>query len=152
MIFSVDSFAAAFAQAPRPPREAIAPHDCEECEGVRRDFAKYSVAEMPDDVVEHHADSIPLLGPAAFRHYLPRYVRLTCEKPSTNVRDFLLFGLSPDDPSSAFWSGRFDAYTRGECEAVVSYLEHRRTWPEGGLEEEWIAPALAYWRRLLSER
>lgn len=148
MPFTPDAFCEAFADAPRPTRDEIALHQCEECEKVRADFSAYAVADVPDEVVEYHADSIPFLSPLAFRYYLPRYVRLTCENPDTNATDFVLFNLCPDDPSSDFWSGRCDAFTRGECNAIVSYLRHRQTWPDADVNSQWIEPALEFWSRI----
>ena len=152
MSFSLRDFAAAFADAPRPAREEIALHRCGECERVRSDFSGYAVADVPDEVMIYHSDSIPLLSPAAYRYYLPRYVRLTCERPDTNATDFLLFNLCPDDPGSEFWSGRCDAFTRRECEAIVSYLRHRQTWPDADADSEWLEPAIEFWRGLADAR
>jgi len=119
---------------------------------VRTDLARYAVDDVPDEVVEYHADSLPLLSPAAFRYYLPRFVRLTCDNRDTNATDFVLFNLCPDDRASEFWSGRCDAFTRRECEAVVAYLLHRRSWPGADIDAQWIEPAIAFWRELASGR
>lgn len=116
------------------------------------DLAGYSAAGVPDEIAEYHADSMALLTPAAFRYYLPRYVRLTCEHPETVAADFVLFSLCPDGPDRSFLLGRCDAFTRRECEAVVSYLEHRRTWPEADVDAEWMEPALEFWRQLTRAR
>ncbi len=152
MEFSPQAFAEAFAEAPRPSRDQITTHQCCECERLRADLAGYTVDELPDRVVEYHADSIPLLSPAAFRYFLPRYVRLTCEKPDTSATDFVLFNLCPDDRSSEFWSGRCDTFTRLECEAIVCYLSHRQSWPDADVDAQWIQPALEFWRELAASR
>ena len=145
MTFSIPSFIEAFQHAPRPTPEEITPHRCCECDRVRDDFAPYSVDDVPDEVVEYHYDSIPLMSPKAFRYYLPRYVRFTCEHPASNVTDTLLFNLSPDNPTSEFWSGRTDLFTLEERRAIIDYLSYRRTWPGGDVDEKWIRPGLDYW-------
>jgi hypothetical protein len=152
MVFSPESFAEAFSGAPRPAPDMIVSHQCCECERLRDDFAKYTAADMPDEVIDYHSDSITLLTPMAFRYYLPRYVRLTCENAETNAIDFLLFNLCPDNPDSAFWSGRCDGFTRTECEAVISYLEYRRTWPDAEFDLELIEPGVAFWKGLARAR
>lgn len=145
MEFSISSFFQAFSLAPRPTAAEITPHRCWECDQVRDDFAPYSVGEIPDSVLDYHGDSIPLLSPKAFRYYLPAYVKFTCEHPDANAADGLLFTLSSDNPSSDFWTGRYDAFSSEEKKAIIKYLKFRRTWPEGPIDEEWIQPGLKFW-------
>jgi hypothetical protein len=145
MEFSISSFFQAFKQAPRPTVHELTPHRCEECDKVRDDFAPYSVEEVPDEVLNYHGDSIPLLSPKAFRYYLPAYVKFTCENQDSIAADGLLFNLSPNDPSSEFWAGRTDDFTPEEKEAIIDYLKYRRTWLGGNVDDEWILPALRYW-------
>ena len=93
MAFDIEPLFAAFSSAPRPAAEEITSHRCCECDRVRDDFARYSVREVPDDVLSYHGDSIPLLTPKAFRYFMPRYIQFTFEHPDTNATDNLLFNL-----------------------------------------------------------
>ncbi len=146
MSFSVNSFYKAFLGAPRPTLSEITTHRCWECDKVREDFAAYSVKKVTDKVMRYHGDSIPLLSAKAFRYYLPRYVQFTCEQPDENATDNLLFNLSPDKLSSEFWTGRCDDFTTVECEAIIAYLQHRRTWIDSDVDEDFIGTGLVYWR------
>ena len=147
MNFSTSDFYKAFQDAPRPSIDENAPHRCWECDKVRDDFSKYNVGKVPDDVLHYHGDSISLLSPKAFRYFMPRYVEFTINNPDANAVDNLLFNLSPDDPTSEFRKGRCDAFTK-EREAIIEYLQYRRTLPDGEYDEEWIGPGIDYWNGL----
>jgi len=145
MSFSVQSFIDAFGGAPRPDIGEITGHRCCECNRVRDDFSQFSVADVPESVIEFHQDSIPLLTPKAFRYYLPRYVQVSCENLESDVSDMLLFSLSPDDPESEFWSQRCDEFTETEKQAIVEYLTYRKSWSDASVDSQWIEPGIEYW-------
>ena len=145
MSFSVPEFYEAFSSAPRPGSEEITMHRCCECDKVRDDFSEYLVTDVPDSIMEYHQDSIPLLTKMAFRYYLPRYVKYTCDYPNCNATDDLLFNLSPDDPKSEFWDGRCDKFSSSESGAIISYLEHRKTWPDAEFDIEHIQAGISFW-------
>jgi hypothetical protein len=155
MEFSPAAFRRAFSEAPRPSREEFGFHrhdECEECAEVVADLSRYAADEIPNDVIDYYATDLSLLSAAAWRYLLPRFVRWTAEDPDSNASEFVLYNLCPDDPDSEYWSGRCDAYTRIECEAIVSYLQHRRSWPDAEFDEEWIGPAIEFWTALARTR
>lgn len=146
MGFSVSEFYKAFTDALRPSKREITIHRCYECDKVRDDFAQYSVDEVPDNLMNWHQDSIPLLTPKAFRYYLPRYVKYTCDYIDSNAVDNLLFNLSPDDPNNEFWSGRCDEFSHSERKAIVDYLEYRKSWQDAEFDMENIITGLNFWK------
>ncbi len=89
----------AFAEVEQPPKDNIALHECEECRGVRSDFAKVKWRETSSELLERNYDKIPLFSPAAFNYFLPAYLLYTLnnfDDELSDVCDFTLYALTPD--------------------------------------------------------
>lgn len=151
MEFSISSFFEAFSEAIRPSINELTPHRCLECNKVRGDFVRYSVNDIPDDVMKYHGDSIPFLSPVAFRYYLPAYIKYSCNNHSSNAAECVLYALCPYDIKDEFWNGRCDVFTKKEIMAIIKYLEFRRTLPEAEFEEDWISIGINFWGSLLDD-
>ena len=145
MQFEIDTVYVAFDAAPRPAADEITSHRCCECDRVRDDLARFRARDVPDDVLSYHGDSIPLLTPKAFRYFLPRYIQFTCDHPGENATEILLFNLSPEVPSSEFWSGRCDDFSDPERESILRYLAYRKTWRDAYLDAGEIERAIRFW-------
>ena len=87
----------AFSSVPKPNYDQITPHRCLECDEIRDEFSKYSVRDLPAEVVKANHSSLPLLSSEALRYYLPRYIDHALSTSNDDVAQFLLFELTPKD-------------------------------------------------------
>ena len=150
MEFSVASFFSAFRSAPRPDFDEITLHRCWECDDIRDQLSNHDVDDVPIDFLDYHGDGLTLLSAKAYRYYLPAYVRHSCDFRDATVTDYVLFSLSPDNPSDEFWADRCDDFTAEEIEAVLAYLRFRRTWDDASVDEKWIGSGIQFWEKRLT--
>ena len=144
MSFDVATVFDAFKAAPRPLRSEITQHRCDECDRVCDDLSRFEVRDLPDQVVEYHHDSLPLLKAVALRYYLPRFIEYSCTHKDGSVGEYLLYHLQlVGDSSDEYWAERIAEFTASERGAVVLYLEHRRTWEYE--DEAELQRAIAAW-------
>jgi hypothetical protein len=119
--------AAAFADVPRPAPGEIVPCGCDECAGVARSFAGVSWREVGAEVLEENYDKLPLLSPAAFRHFLPAYLLHSLGRfENAGVCEYTLYALTPGKAGGAaaeYYRARFSRFTPEQMEAVYDFLE-----------------------------
>ncbi len=105
----------------------MAPHECNECDRLARDFSTYSFDEVPPNVVEYHGDSLPLFGPVALRHYLPTYLLYSLYHPGSDVLEFTVLHLTPSAESRAesgdYFEQGFGPLSEAQRLAVAAFLE-----------------------------
>jgi hypothetical protein len=65
---------ATFSPAPRPSHDVITPHRCQNCDDITSRLAPYEARRVPDSQMDALSGDLPLLGPEAFRYYLPRFI------------------------------------------------------------------------------
>ena len=110
---------AAFAPVPRPARDEIAPHICQECAELADDLAPFAANEVPEESFRRHVWDMPLLSAEAMHYYFPaRLVR----------------GLDDSGPGCAT--------RRVLCCAVLGALEHsEHRWDPAQpySREQWLA-------------
>jgi hypothetical protein len=90
-------------------------------------------------------DSLPLLSPAALRHYLPRYLEFSLTDHRSILRELVLYHLAPEAPEEPCWRERYSVFSDAERQAIHAYFIHRRDWEEAWVAEEWLKRALAFW-------
>lgn len=88
----------AFPPGPPPARDQIAPHDCEECEEIRARYAGRPWRTVSPDAKRDGA-VLSLLGPEAFRYYLPAFLLASLERLDARDRvcETTIFHLAPDE-------------------------------------------------------
>ena len=91
----IENLYKAFTDAPRPAKSEIAPHICDECEEVARRLGEHAVREVPNDDMHWLGDSMPLLGPKAFRYYLPRFIEFCIKTPESSLDALINYNLAP---------------------------------------------------------
>ena len=101
-----DLVRSAFAEASFPRGADTAGHDCEECDGIRRAFNRQAPFSLPGDVLEYHHDSLPMMTPEAFHHFLPAYLIYAIDHPDSLVAEFAWFSLSPPEFDDFFGAVR----------------------------------------------
>jgi hypothetical protein len=135
-----------FSNAAFPEGVPPAEHQCTECDGIRLSFAGQSPFALPATVIENHFDSLPMLSPAAFHHFVPAYLAYAVDNPNSLVAMFVMFSLSPAELDD-FYRERFSRFSETERAVVRDVLEHliERT-DERELDPEEVERVRQYWR------
>lgn len=151
-IADIDSYVArlyrAFSAAPRPQADEIAPHRCCECDEVARRLAPHEAALVPDDDMLWLGDSLPLLGPAAFRYYLPRFIQFCLVKPPSMLDAVIDYNLHPTGDLDVADRNRFSTFQPGEARLVLEFVEHRACDPDLEPDREFLDKAWEFWAAL----
>jgi hypothetical protein len=152
MIADVDGYVArlyrAFSEAPRPRADEIAPHRCCECDEVARRLAPHEAARVPDDDMQWLGDTLPLLGPAAYRYYLPRFLEFCLVTPPSMLDAVINYNLAPTGDLDVGERNRFSGFTPVEARVVLEFVEHRASDPDLELDREYLDEARAFWTAL----
>jgi hypothetical protein len=143
----VEHIYAAFAHAPRPLLDEIVSHNCSECFDIRDQFAKYSVRDVPDDVIDEYNAGLTLMAPIAFRYFLPRYMAFSIVPvPEDSFSaDVVLYQLSAPSPDEDYWVSRYTPLMFEERRAIADYIATRWTWPDAEYELEHLDQAERIW-------
>jgi hypothetical protein len=110
-----------------PEREAIAPHQCCECEALRATFAGRHWSTFDAATLEANYDQLPLLSPEGLAFYLPAYLLHAVASLATpdNVTDYTIWHLAPTykeiDPG--YYRARLRVLTPEQFAAVADFLE-----------------------------
>lgn len=121
----------AFADVPYP-KGPIAPHECDECHGVEKDFMNQDWKTIDPSIVEENFGKLPLFSPEAFHFFLPAYLVYALENPAHErgeVAEFTTYALTPGKEikeSPSWWRERFKHFTREQFELVYEYLDLAR--------------------------
>ena len=120
-----------FADEAFPAWEVLAGHDCEECTAVREAFRGQSPFSLQPSVLKQRFDSLPLLSPAAFHHFLPAYLLSAIDDPEDELAQFLLYSLAPNRKDE-FWVERFRLFSPAESGVILAVVEYLASYdPEG---------------------
>jgi hypothetical protein len=108
----------AFADVERPRRSLIAPHDCLECDEIRRDFDGQSWRTLDENVLRRHASSaLSLFSAEAKRYFLPAWLIRAISDPESVYAETLTFAADSDHR----WEPT-EPYTRAQWEVIKSAL------------------------------
>jgi len=112
----------AFAEAPKPHHDEIAPHRCDECDELAADLAQFLAAEIPDDVFQKHVWDLPLLSADAKKYYLQAWL-LRCVVTTSH--------WLPDEATTVLIAlegqHRWDStqpFTRKQWQAIYAWLDY----------------------------
>ncbi|MHB1037231.1 MAG: DUF6714 family protein [Pirellulales bacterium] len=127
-----DAVRRAFWDVSYPGDDILLADDCYDLHELERlQFREWNShwANVPDNVIEQHANSLPFLSPEAYRFYLPAFIIYTLEKPESSapVLPFVVYDLMDTA------EGRRDCYERRiallspeqKC-AVLDFLQYVR--------------------------
>jgi hypothetical protein len=141
----------AFSATPRPARDEIAPHRCCECDEVVRRLAPHESDGVPDHDMLWLGDTLPLLGPAAYRYYLPRFIEFCLANPPGMLDAVINYNLAPTGDLDVGDRNRFAAFTPGEARVVLEFVEHRAAEPDLDLDREYLDKAWEFWAALAEQ-
>lgn len=116
----------AFAEAPRPAADNIAPHAfCKECTGVTNYLQGRDPFTFDDEMLRGCVWDLPLLSADAKRFYLPAWLLASIRDPrGTDATDALVHALDGDhrwDPAGGYTDAQRAVLVR-YLEAMVEYL------------------------------
>ncbi len=122
-----------FSEVMPPEKDDIAPHECEECKGVRKDFADIKWQKASNSLLEANYDKIPLFSPQAFNYFLSAYLLYTLNNFSdehSEVCEFTLYAVIPDKDwknsdgnVSDYWVEKFRPFTFAQMNCIYQFLE-----------------------------
>ena len=130
----------AFARAPRPRENDIAPHDCYECSDIRKALAPHRFDAVPDEILDGLGSAIPLLSGAALRYYLPAYLLRATRDPLYGRLDSVMDYLAAADVDE-----RYLEFSNAERAAVSEFIEWFSSTTAAAMWSEELAHARAAW-------
>lgn len=133
---------AAFSSAPKPKRDVITPHRCPECDDITARLAPYEAAHVPDSEMQRLGQGLALLGPEAFRHYLPRFIEFSMAYADSDVARYIVYNLVPDADLDVGPRNRFQFFSTAERKALRKFIEHLGSSEDPCLDENAVKRAL----------
>ena len=138
----------AFTAAPRPREDEITPHRCCECDEVTKRLAPHEAARVPDEDMAWLGDTLPLLGPVAFRFYYPRFIEYCLSEPESMLDAVINYGLAPYGDLDTAERNRFAKFTPSEARVVLEFVEHRAAMPDSEFDRAYLDKAWEFWAAL----
>lgn len=86
----------------RVPTGVITPHECPECDAIRKSLEGQSWREVPEAFAEEFSGSLPLLSPDAYNAYLPIWLRCALRNPDGAAAAMVLINLADDPHTTGF--------------------------------------------------
>jgi hypothetical protein len=87
---------------PQAVEGVVVPHDCEECNEMRRRLTKVTWHDLSVEFVRSHDGSLPLLSHAAYLAFLPAWLRNTLADPDGPVAQMVMVNLQHEPDTSGF--------------------------------------------------
>lgn len=135
----------AFSQAPRPQPAEIAPHRCCECDEVAARLSPHAARAVPHEDMLWLGDSLPLLGPGAFRYYLPRFIEFALRVPESSAEAVIHYNLAPSGELDVGERNRFSQFSDEERRAVLEFVQYRAALPEYAGDQGFLEEARKFW-------
>jgi hypothetical protein len=143
----IERLYAAFSAAPRPNLGEITPHRCLECDEVAGRLAPHDSRDVPDEDMYWLGDSLTLLGPKAFRYYLPRFIGFCSAHRDSSLDALINYNLAPSGPlDDEEERNRFAMFTPSEGQAVLEFVDYRLKLEDVGSDIQYLEQAAQYWR------
>ncbi|HLL53135.1 MAG TPA: DUF6714 family protein [Myxococcaceae bacterium] len=139
----VQAIEAAFADAPYPGDRRIG-FDPDDAEAAQLDahFRGLSWRNVPQDVLQRHADHLPFFSAEGLRYFLPAYL-LAGLSGDTDTLAFTVYELEPGEgPLREHWLRRYRLLSPAQRNAVRLWLEYVREALPADTDTEAITSAL----------
>lgn len=135
----------AFSSAPRPQPSEIAPHRCGECDEVAARLSPHIARAVPHEDMLWVGDSMALLGPKAFRYYLPRFIEFALLVPESSAEAVIHYNLAPSGDLDVGDRNRFSQFNDEERRAVLEFVQYRAALPEYAGDQAYLEKARTFW-------
>jgi hypothetical protein len=145
---------AAFAGTVAPEADAVTHHHaCPECDEVAGVLGGLHWTEVTPPHVSKVRQALPLLLPAAFRHYLPAFMICAIDDREAVDTMWLSLILQLKPRRGADFEAHVQGFSEEQSRAIATFLEWQREADreeQGGLHDEktdgWFTKAIAYWK------
>lgn len=135
----------AFADAPRPERDEIAPHRCSECDEVVARLSPHLARDVPLGDMNWLWDTLPLLSPKAFRYYLPRFIECCVVTPECSVEAIINCNLAPAGELDVGARNRFAQFNDAERRALLEFVDYRIASADTEIDRTQLEDARLFW-------
>ena len=141
----------AFADAPRPPNEALLHEQCMDDNDIVYLYPVEHWRDMSDELVETEYAALSFLSPAGFRHFIPAYMSFALRRLDSGAAavDSTIWSLAPVFYDGAalqdFTVSKLSAFTDAQRAAVVAFLEAVLELGDDYVGQQ-AGKALAWWR------
>ena len=86
----------------RPVSGVIAPHDCDECNALRKQLEGSTWSSLPSAFISANEGALPLLSQEAYVAFLPAWLRQAVQEPDGEVASMLLVNLAHEPQTTGF--------------------------------------------------
>jgi hypothetical protein len=119
----------------------VAPHECDECDALRRQLQHVTWESVPAGFVHANSGALPLLSSEAYAALLPAWLLQALRQPDSEVAAMLLINLGDEPDTSAF-----TAEQAGAIVEVARYVVAHSYWgPNDPDNVESLAAIEAAW-------
>jgi hypothetical protein len=119
---------------------------------VTERLAPHEAAHVPDDDMCWLGDSMPLLGPVAFRYYLPKFIECCLTGPPSTLDAVIHYSLAPSGDLDVGARNRFAAFTPAEARVVLEFVEHRAADEGADPDRAYLDEAWEFWATVAQQR
>ena len=125
----LEKIAAAFADVPRPPNDALLHERCFDDNDI---VALYDVAhwrDLSDETIEREYAALSFLSPDGFRHFLPAYMGFALRHRDSGAAavDSTIWSLDPDvykeENLREFTRSKLAGFDDAQRAATIAFLE-----------------------------
>jgi len=122
----------------------IAPHDCVECDALRKQLTEITWVKVPTDFIRANDGCLPLLSHDAYVAFLPAWLRVAVREPDGPNASMLLVNLRQAPNTSGFTPPQAAAII-----AAVQYITlHNAFGPSDPVNSESLASIRHLWSPL----
>jgi len=113
----------------------ITPHECPECDAIRKALSEKTWADIPDEFAEEFSGSLPLLSPDAYNAYLPIWLRCAVRNPCGDAAAMVLINVAADPHTEGF--------TASQAAAIIDVARCVTSTNDWGVDDEGNIESLA---------
>jgi hypothetical protein len=141
----------AFADAPRPPNDALLHERCMDDNDIVELYRIEHWRDLPDERVETEYAALSFLSPDGFRHFIPAYMGFALRRLDSGAAavDSTIWSLAPvfyeDEGLKDFTASKLSTLTEKQRAALIAFLEAAAEDGDDYVAEQ-AGKALAWWR------
>jgi hypothetical protein len=138
------AIAAAFADVPRPPNEALLHERCFDDNDIAALYDVPDWRELSDETIEREYAALSFLSPDGFRHFIPAYMGFALRHARSGAAavSSTIWSLDPDvyaeEHLRAFTRSKLAGFDSAQRAATIAFLE--------AMDDDDARRALASWR------
>ena len=123
----------AFYGLEKPGKDELIGHFCEECFGLRDDFAGLVWTDVSGELLEKNFGNLALFSAAAFHYYLPAYMLYALDRFDSDVAESVCIHLTANvkngEKLSEYHLERYSRFDLAQMNTIFELLELMREHP-----------------------